>query len=307
MKWLKHGVVWKPSGTQWWARTHATCPTPIWLDDRTLRVYVQCRDEHNVGRIGFVDLDPADPRKVIRESTEPVLDVGSPGSFDDNGVFQTSVVRVPDGRLFMYYVGFELCHRIRYRLLTGLAISTDNGNTFQRAQATPVLERSPHEQFFRCGPWVEWEDDRFRMWYVAGSEWETIDGKQMPVYDIRYAESDDGLQWPAQGRIVMPVVLENEHGFGRPVVRRRPDGYRMFYSIRKRDPARYRLGYAQSRDGLAWHRLDADMGLQVTDGAWDGEATSYGIDIEAGGKTWLLYNGNDFGGTGFGIAERVQP
>jgi len=25
------------------------------------------------------------------------------------------------------------------------------------------------------------------------------------------------------------------------------------------------------------------------------------------GKTWLLYNGNDFGVTGFGIAERLQP
>lgn len=307
MKWLKHGVVWTPAGTQWWARTHATCPTPIWLDDQTLRVYVQCRDEHNVGRIGFIDLDPNDPRKVIRESQEPVLDVGLPGSFDDNGVFPTSVIRVPDGRLFMYYVGFELCHLIRYRLLTGLAISTDNGNTFQRAQATPVLERSPDEQLFRCGPWVEREGDRFRMWYVAGSEWETIEGKQMPIYDIRYAQSNDGMHWPAKGQVVMPVALENEHGFGRPVVRNGPDGYRMFYSIRKRNPARYRMGYAQSHDGLTWQRLDADMGLDVTEGAWDGDAISYGIDIEAGGRTWLLYNGNDFGGTGLGIAERVQP
>ena len=307
MKWLKHGVVWTPPGTQWWARSHATCPTPIWLDDRTLRVYVQCRDENNVGRIGFVDLDPADPRKVIRESLEPVLDIGSPGSFDDSGVFQTSVLRVPDGRLYMYYVGFELLHRIRYRLLTGLAISTDNGNTFQRAQETPVLERSPGEMSIRGGPWVDHDGQRFRMWYVAGSEWEMIEGKQMPIYDIRYAESDDGLQWPAKGRVVLPVALDNEHGFGRPVVRQGPDGYRMFYSIRKRNPARYRMGYAESRDGLAWHRRDADMGLDITEGAWDGEAISYGVDIEAGGKTWLLYNGNDFGVTGFGIAERLQP
>ena len=307
MKWLKHGVVWTPPGTQWWARSHATCPTPIWLDDRTLRVYVQCRDENNVGRIGFVDLDPADPRKVIRESREPVLDIGSPGSFDDSGVFQTSVLRVPDGRLYMYYVGFELLHRIRYRLLTGLAISTDNGNTFQRVQETPVLERSPGEMSIRGGPWVDHDGQRFRMWYVAGSEWEMIEGKQMPIYDIRYAESDDGLQWPAKGRVVLPVALDNEHGFGRPVVRQGPDGYRMFYSIRKRNPARYRMGYAESRDGLDWQRRDADMGLDVTEGAWDGEAISYCVDIEAGGKTWLLYNGNDFGVTGFGIAERLQP
>ena len=307
MRWLKHGVVWTPSGSHWWARTHATCPTPLRLGDGTLRVYLQCRDEHNVGRIGFVDLDPNDPRKVIRESHEPVLDIGVPGSFDDNGVFPTAVVRVPDGRIFLYYVGFELCHRIRYRLLTGLAISVDDGNSFQRVQATPILERSDSEQFFRCGPWVEHEGGRFRMWYIAGSAWETIDGKQMPLYDIRYAESEDGVRWPASGQLVMPVALDNEHGFGRPVVRRSPDGLRMFYSIRKRNPARYRLGYAESADGLAWRRRDGDLGLDVTEGAWDGETVCYGVDIEAGGKTWLLYNGNDFGGTGFGIAEQVQP
>ncbi|HEV2159811.1 glucosyl hydrolase [Bradyrhizobium sp.] len=307
MKWLKHGVVWKPSGIQWWARSHATCPTPIWLDNETLRVYVQCRDEKNVGRIGFVDLDPVDPRKVIRESQAPVFDIGLPGAFDDNGVFPTSVVRVADGSLYMYYVGFELCHRIRYRLLTGLAISTDNGNTFRRAQATPVLERSSDEQFFRCGPWVEQDGQRFRMWYVAGNEWETIDGKPMPIYDIRYAESDDGVHWPAKGHIVMPLESENEHGFGRPVVRRRRDEYRMFYSIRRRNPARYRLGYAKSRDGQTWQRLDGEMGLDVTAGSWDGEAISYGVDVDAGGRTWLLYNGDDFGVTGFGIAELLQP
>jgi len=76
MRWLKHGVVWKPSGSRWWARTHATAPTPIRLREDTLRVYVQCRDEHGVGRVGYVDLDPSDPRRVIRESEATVLDIG---------------------------------------------------------------------------------------------------------------------------------------------------------------------------------------------------------------------------------------
>ncbi|WP_343668570.1 hypothetical protein [Paraburkholderia heleia] len=307
MKWLKHGVVWMPSGLQWWARSHATSPTPIWIDNQTLRVYVQCRDENNVGRVGFVDLDPRDPRKVIRQSEEPVLDVGAPGSFDDNGVFQTSVLRSSDGRLLMYYVGFELCHQIRYRLLTGVAVSEDNGKTFQRAQTTPVLERSPGEEHFRCGPWVVEDAGRFRMWYVAGGSWEQIGNKRMPVYDIRYAESDDGIHWPPQGRLVLPVDLTKEHGFGRPVVRQGPDGYRMFYSIRNRDPARYLPGYAESTDGLQWQRRDDLFGLDVANTGWDAESISFGIDIQVAGKTWLLYNGNDFGGTGFGIAELVEP
>ncbi len=306
MKWLKHGVVWRPTGEAWWARTHATSPTPIWIDERTLRVYVQCRDEHNVGRIGYVDLDPGDPRKVLRECAEPVLDVGQPGAFDDSGVFQTSVLRVPDGRLFMYYVGFELCQKIRYRLLTGLAVSDDNGETFARVQTTPVLERAPGEEHFRCGPWVMIDDGLFRMWYVAGGSWEQIGDKRMPVYDIRYVESDDGIQWPSSGRVALPVNLLHEHGFGRPVVRRNPDGYRMIYSIRRRNPAAYRMGYAISPDGLDWQRQDDSIGIDVSHEGWDAESIEFGVDIQTAGKTWLLYDGNDFGGTGFGIAELVE-
>ncbi len=307
MKWLKHGVVWKPSGSRWWARTHATAPTPIWLHEDMLRVYVQCRDEHNVGRVGYVDLDPTDPRRVIRESEAPVLDIGEPGAFDDNGVFQTSVLRVPDGRLFMYYVGFELCRRIRYRLLSGLAISEDDGETFRRVRSTPILERSTGEEHFRCGPWVAIDAGRFRMWYVAGGSWEQIGDKRMPVYDLRHIESPDGIHWPSHGQIVLPVNLAEEHGFGRPVVRGGPDGYRMIYSIRRREPAQYRMGFATSADGLGWQRHDEAIGLDVSSEGWDADSVEFGVDIEAAGKTWLLYGGNDFGGTGFGIAQLIDP
>lgn len=305
MKWIKHGVIWAPDGISEWAKTHATCPTPVQLDDGTLRVYLQSRDANNVGRIGFIDLDPTDPTKIINVSKKPVLDIGEPGSFDDNGVFQTSVIKAPDGRLFMYYVGFELCHHIRYRLLTGLAISEDDGLTFQRYKSTPILERSSEEQHFRCGPFVVFEVNLFRMWYVAGSQWELIDGKSMPIYDIRYIESVDGLTWPDHGRVVLPVSLDQEHGFGRPYILQDSGGYRMHYSIRKRNPARYRLGYALSENGLDWIRKDGDLGVDVSTSAYESDAVAYGAEISVGGKVWFLYNGNDFGGDGLCIAERV--
>lgn len=307
MKWLRHGVVWRPEGSLPWARSHATCPTPLLRRDGTLRVYLQCRDEHNVGRIGWIDLDPEDPRRLIASARAPVLDVGEPGSFDDNGVFPCSVLRVPDGRVFLYYVGFELCHRIRYRLLTGLAVSEDDGASFRRVRATPVLERSGAELHFRCGPGVVFEGGRFRMWYVAGSRWDTIDGKPMPLYDIRHAESADGIRWPDEGRVVLPLALQREHGFGRPFVLRDGDGYRMHYSVRRRDPARYRLGYARSRDGLHWTRCDEEIGLDVAPGSFESEAQCYGAELQAGGRTWLLYNGDDFGAAGVALAEQVQP
>jgi predicted GH43/DUF377 family glycosyl hydrolase len=304
MKWHKHGVVWKPDGTLAWARSHATCPTPVRLRDGRLRLFLQSRDAGNVGRVGWVDVDPDDPRRVVASAREPVLDIGRAGAFDDNGVFPTSVLRGQDGRLWMYYVGFELCHHIRYRLLSGLAISDDEGDSFQRYSEAPILERSMHELHFRGGPFVLQDEGRFRMWYVAGSAWETIDGKSMPLYDIRLVESADGVTWPSVGRVVLEVTSA-EHGFGRPYVLRDAEGYRMHYSIRRRNPARYRLGYATSVDGVHWTRHDDVIGLDVSPGGWDSDSVEYGAEIRAGGHDWLLYNGDDFGVTGFGIAQRI--
>src|SRR5262249_36825669 len=142
--------------------------------------------------------------RVLRSAAAPVLGPGAPGAFDDNGVFPTCAVPLPDGRVFLYYVGFELGHHVRYRLLTGLAVSEDGGDSFVRVRRPPILERSPAERLFRCGPQVtRGADGRFRMFYVAGSEWETIAGKAMPVYGLRELESADGVAWPEAGRVVM--------------------------------------------------------------------------------------------------------
>jgi len=307
MKWAKHGVVWRPDGRLPWARTHATCPTPHWRADGALRLFVQCRDDRGVGRIGWVDVDPGDPRRVLRGATKPVLDVGEPGCFDDNGVFPTSVVRLDDGRLYLYYVGFELCHHIRYRLLSGVAVSDDDGDTFRRLRPTPVLERSAQELHFRCAPFVVRADGAFRMWYVAGSRWETVGGKAMPVYDLRYLESADGLTWPGQGQPVLAMDPAREHGLGRPFVVATAQGFRMHYSIRQREPARYRLGMARSSDGQQWHRADADLALDADPGQWDALAMSYSCEVTLpGAGTWLLYNGNDFGVAGFGAARLLE-
>lgn len=305
MKWQKKGVVWQPDGSQWWASSHASCPTPHLRKDGVLRLYLQCRDENNVGRIAYVDVDPENPMCVLGEAKAPVLDVGAPGAFDDNGVFPTSVVRAKDGSLLMYYVGFELCHHIRYRLLTGVAISKDDGDSFQRLKSTPILERSNQEMHFRCGPFVLPTPSGYEMWYVAGSAWEKIKGKLMPVYDIRYMTSSDGITWPSQGQVVLAVDSREEHGLGRPYIMHKDGRYQMFYSVRKKSPCAYRMGYAESVDGTNWLRMDDSMGIDVSASGWDSESVEYGAVVESGDKTWLFYNGNDFGGTGFGLAELV--
>jgi hypothetical protein len=303
MRWKKLGLVYGPDGSMPWAKSHAMIPTPIRLNDEVIRVFVTFCDALGIGRPGYVDVSAHDPLNVLGISQKPLLELGKPGTFDENGLLTCGVTDLGGGRMFMYYVGFELGTKIRYRLLTGLAISEDGGNTFARHAPVPVLERSATEMYFRCGPYCLYGPQRFRLWYVAGSEWIDLDGKSMPVYDIRYAESIDGIHWPDKGEIQISITEPDEHGFGRPCVIAKPGGgYRMFYSVRRRSFGAYRLGYAESADGHVWSRSDDQLNLDVSPGTFDSDAIMYAAPIEIDGKLYVFYNGNNFGRDGFAAA-----
>lgn len=307
MLWEKKGILFCPDGSQSWARTHAMIPTPFRLNTDVLRIYFTCCDQHGIGRPGYIDVCAHDPTQLIQVGKNPLLDVGSPGTFDENGVLACSVIRAPDGRVFMYYVGFELGQRIRYRLLSGLAISEDGGETFYRHSPVPILERSAEELYFRCGPFCLDSPSCFRLWYVAGSSWTQLGSKSSPEYDIRYAESHDGITWPNRGEIQISVSKSEEYGFGRPYLVERPGGgYRMFYSVRRRDVEAYRLGYAESDDGKHWKRMDERLNLDVTPGSFDSDAIMYAAPVQIRDKMFLFYNGNNFGRDGIAVARLVR-
>jgi hypothetical protein len=303
MRWNKLGLVYGPDGSMPWAKSHAMTPTPFRLNAEVIRVFVTFCDANGVGRPGYVDVSANNPLNVLGVSQKPLLELGKPGTFDENGLLTCSVTDLGSGKLFMYYVGFELGMKIRYRLLTGLAISEDGGNTFSRYSPTPVLERSATEFYFRAGPYCLYKSQRYRLWYVAGSEWIDLGGKSMPVYDIRYTESDDGIHWPDKGEVKIAITESDEYGFGRPCVIPKPaGGFRMFYSVRRRSFGAYRLGYAESSDGYTWQRMDNKLNLDVTAGSFDSDAIMYAAPLEIGGKLYVFYNGNEFGRAGFAVA-----
>jgi len=270
------------------------------LGDR-LRVLCAFLDADRVGRLGFVDVDAADPLRVLGVSDEPGLDIGAPGCFDDNGVTPLSVLRLPDGRVRLYYAGWQLGVRVRYYLFTGLAESADDGVTFERASQAPVLDRADGELSVRTGGAVVPEGDGYRMWYAGGSEWVAgPDGVPRPAYSMRHVRSADGMAWPAQGDVCM-TPREGEHGFGRPAVARDDGLLRMWYSVRLLDHG-YRMGYATSVDGLAWERRDDEAGLDVSEHGWDSEMVGLASVCDTPSGRYLFYNGNDYGATGFGVA-----
>jgi hypothetical protein len=293
----KRGLIYASSGLHGWDQQYAYLPTAD-TTDNSLRVFYAALDGERYGRVGYVDLDPANPSRVLVVSARPVLDLGEPGLFDCDGVSPCAVVH-HRGRKLLYYMGWQRAERVPYLLFTGAA--EWDGEKFCRLSRAPVLDRTSDEPFTRSAPTVISEGGILRCWYVSATNWTTVHDLLYPEYAIRYAESQDGLRWETFGSACIDTSGD-EFGIGRPWVIRDGSMYRMWYSIRSRT-APYRIGYAESRDGLKWERMDSEFCLPRSESGWDSEMICFPCIADVGGKRVMLYNGNRHGSTGFGYAE----
>ena len=98
--------------------------------------------------------------------------------FDDNGIILGDVVWWRD-EWWMFYVGFQLVQKAKFLAFSGLARSAD-GESFSRVSSTPVLDRSDEGRFIRAIHCVQPTDEGWRVWYAAGSGWETVWGGRTP-------------------------------------------------------------------------------------------------------------------------------
>jgi predicted GH43/DUF377 family glycosyl hydrolase len=295
------GLIYGPKGESDWARHSALQPTPfLRRKEGMIRVFVGFRDDEGVGRVGFVDLDAGNPSQVLRVSKRPALDIGMPGTFDENGVVPCAIVE-RDRRLFLYYAGYQLGHKVKFCAYGGLAISDDGGETFVRYSKAPISDRTDTELYFRVAHSVMKDAGVWKIWYGAGSVYTMKDGKQLPSYNIKYVESQDGINYDGEGRVVLDIHGPNEYRVGRPYIIKEDDHFRMFYAVGTTDKL-FRLGYAESPDGINWERMDEKVGIDVSEDGWDSEMISYPSIVKYEEQTYLFYNGNNYGREGFGYA-----
>jgi hypothetical protein len=299
MIWTKHGIVFTTEDKLSWAKHSALQPTPIVLEN-CIRVFVGMRDGIGVSRVGFVDFSKDDPSKVIGYSTCPCLEIGEPGCFDDNGVVPSAVLQ-HEGKLLLYYAGYQLVNRVRFLVLGGLAVSSDLGRTFSRYKRTPLFERTDSELLFRVPHSVIREGDVFRFWYGGGSSFVEHNGATFPTYDVRYTESKSPYLIPDVGRVVLSCHTD-EYRLGRPYVIKEIDGYKMYFGNSTFE-SRYRLQVASSIDGLEWTRNPNGIGLNYGTDDFDSEMSAYPGVVRINSTLYIYYNGNDYGRHGIGLAE----
>jgi hypothetical protein len=311
--WIKRGQIFDPTAMTGidWMQAFAQAPATL-IFDSFVRVYFSCRPKPDgagqyVSRSAFVDLNRTNLFERVGMAAEPILPLGDLGAFDEFGTYPTSVIRDGD-TIRAYYGGWTRCASVPFDVAIGYATSRDGGVTFRKAGRGPVLSADLHEPFVISGPKIRRFDDRWYLWYIAGTKWLSSPALPEPVYRIRMATSSDGLHWERLHRELIPARLEADECQASPDVIFANGKYHMFfcyrYSLGYRGRERgYRIGYASSTDLTTWVRDDSKAGIDVSDQGWDSEMISYPHVFELDGKTLMFYLGNQVGRHGFGLAE----
>jgi len=305
MKWKKKGLIFRPDNNFDWMVSHASIPVVDKVEDNKLRIYFSTRDEQGRSRPTYIEVDAENPKRILYLHNEPILPLGELGTFDDNGIMPSWIVNHKNKK-YLYYIGWNPQVTVSYRVSIGLAISENGGNKYEKYSKGPICDRLLDEPFFNTAPCVIKENDKWRMWYVSCTGWEIINDWPEPFYNIKYAESKDGINWVKTKHTCIDYD-DFTQAIGRPCVFKENGIYKMFYSFRSAkdyrvDPDQsYRLGYAESKDGISWERKDESVGIHMSESGWDSVMIEY-CYLYYNTRKYLFYNGNGFGKTGFGYA-----
>lgn len=316
-KWEKLGKLFDPRDykNQGWMQEFAQSPSVL-IFEKDVRVYFCSRpaptpDGQYLSFLSYIDLDRKNLLKIVNVCKEPILSLGGYGTFDEFGTYPISVIRNQD-EVWVYYAGWTRCESVPFNAAIGLAISHDNGNSFSRLGNGPVLSYSPDEPFLLGSPRIRKYGEKWYLWYVSGKEWLRTEGKPEPVYKIRMASSEDGLNWVKLGRDLIENKLGEHECQACPDVTFHDGKYHMFFSYRyshnyKGSEGGYRIGYASSEDMINWSRNDEMAGMSVSVSGWDSEMVNYPHVFMLDGETYMLYQGNEMGRAGIGVARLTNP
>ena len=237
-----------------------------------------------------------------KHDSNPVLDVGAPGSWEDEQVLPGAVVF--NGTTYrMWYFGYDGTF---YR--SGYATSPD-GFTWTKSGANPVMDLGS------AGAWDDtWagitsvisDGDTLHAWYL---------GNDGSTQQTGYATSTDGVTWDkyAGNPVIGPGVSGSwDDAFisGETVLF---DGstYEMWYE--GNDGNTSRIGYATSTDRINWTKSEENPVLNIgPSGSWDAQDIFIPSMFFDGVSYHMWYDGrvSDFDHVGYAIShpgiERVE-
>lgn len=300
MAWKRLGRIYDPQVWQEVARGgYGANPVAIPTDNGDeVRIYFNIRDERNRAHVTYLDYD-IEKNTITSFTGQRIISPGEMGMFDDCGCSLGSILDMED-KLYIYYLGWNLPKNVPFMNRIGMAVYDKPSGECKKISPAPILGQSKEDPYSISYPYVRREGGTYRMWYGSHLSWRN-DIQEYYGFNhvIKYAEGKDGIHFKRINHICIAGDGDKEYAFARPSVIYEDGKYKMWYTYRG---DKYRIGYAESEDGISFVRRDDMVDLSPSKEEWESEEVSYPYVFSYNKKHYMLYCGNAYGKTGFGIA-----
>ena len=298
--WRKLGKVYEipNGGLHHTLQTHAANPLAVWLEGDVYRIFYSGRDAKNRSSVGAVDFDIL-KLEILFEHKEPFFTYGPEGSFYCDGVSIGNCYSVENKKLILF-MGWQNPLGEHWRGDIGQLLLDDNAK-LQIIDTKPLLSTDEIDQISLSYPWVHFNyQGVYEMWYGSTKTWDA--GNQEMLHVLNYANSLDGYHWEKYG-LSVPYEIGVAQAFSRPTVAiTKAGGLEMWFSYRAGGGDKYKIGYAQCNHLDAWELKLGHAGISCSEHGWDSEMICYPYVFDHCDRRYMLYNGNGYGKTGFGLA-----
>lgn len=300
--WERIGWIDIPSDRpDWWA-SHMSLPFAIEIRPNELRVLMGTRDSENRSSIGWVDIALSVESVVLKDWAQvPLLTSGTPGAFDENGV-SPSFARLESGQLDVWYFGWALRRPSGWWNSVGRASGLVDG-PLTRISTAPTFDRSVEDPYSLGYPYLVEHFERQHLFYSSYSQFGIPSEDEYYEYDIKLAVSSDGESWERLGPILYrdgDILAQS-----RPSVIVENGKWNMWYCAKG---SKYQIYSAKSTDGLRWEHSAETSGLIASGTGGERVEVCYPHVLRLGdsGDLILLYNGDNYGKSGFGVARWLE-
>lgn len=300
-QWEKYGLVYSAELNPEWGKTHALVPSPVVLDEDTVRIYCSFIDNDFRGRIGYVDLQLGLEHPVITQISEkPVLELGADSTFSQYGVgMGTFWPNNPEGDL--YFVGFDRPAGFKFKAFSGRANYDKVKKSHVHSQKDPYFgSEFGGETIVGVHDIFEY-GDLVHALISIGSGFETIDGKEYPRYQVHIASGRelDSLQISTE-----PIIRATHpvYRIGRPRIYETQNGFEILVTAGELSGS-YLPKVFYSQDLKKWNEGSCESFVSTTIPGFDDKHQCYLSRFKLKETEYIVYNGNSMGLQGFGIAK----
>lgn len=290
--------------------SHAQSPQAIELSDR-IRIFFSARSVDDkkkyLSHIMYVDY-LKDFSKIIDICSDSCVELGETGSYHEHGIFPISIFKDNDN-IYGFITGWSRRYSVSAESAIGIYKTKNQGKKFEPIFNGPIMSSYKNEPFLVADPFIYKHDSIYHMFYIFGDKWINKPKYKTPerVYKIAYASSENLFDWDRRSEFIIKPKLENECQALPSVIKIKDKFvmvfcYRDVFDFRESKKKSYKLGYAYSKNLITWTRDDSLIKISKNNN-WDNQMQCYPQFFKLQEKIFLLYNGNNFGKNGFGIAE----